>query len=240
MSKALVLYSGGMDSAVILSQAVQYHEEVTALTFFYGQRHQKELEYAKKAVSRYGIHHVFCDITSYGNLIAGGTSLLTSSEKEIPTIQETIGHPQPITYVPNRNMVLLSIAGGYAETIGAKSLYTAIVALDNLSGYYDCTQPFIDAINAVFALNRMHKIEVKSPLVTLTKKEIILLGIQNKVPFEDTWTCYKGEEKACGTCPACAGRIKGFIEAGFMDPMPYQIEIPWKERSCVALPEVLS
>jgi len=238
--KAVVLFSGGMDSAVLLADALEKYEEIYALTVFYGQRHEREVNAAYTQVKALKSpklkQHIMVDLTEYGKLIAHGTALLKTSSQLVPNMRDIIGHPQSITYVPNRNMTFLSVAAGYAETVGAEKVCTAIVELDNLSGYYDCTQPFIDNMNAVLGLNRMHKIQIECPLVTLSKKEIILRGVELGVDFSKTWTCYKGEELSCGECPSCAGRIKGFIEAGFIDPLPYNREINWSQYGCVELP----
>jgi 7-cyano-7-deazaguanine synthase len=240
--KAVVLFSGGMDSAVMLADALTKYDEIYALTVFYGQRHDKEVKAAYNQIKALKTtklkQHATLDLSSYGGLIAQGTALLGASEKEVPNMRDIIGHPQSVTYVPNRNMTFLSAAAGYAETVGAEKVCTAIVELDNLSGYYDCTQPFIDNMNAVLNLNRMHKIQIECPLVSLSKREIILRGVELGVDFSKTWTCYKGGEKSCGECPSCAGRIKGFIDAGFIDPLPYTKEINWDKYQCVELPVV--
>jgi 7-cyano-7-deazaguanine synthase len=149
-------------------------------------------------------------------------------------MRDIIGHPQAVTYTPNRNMTMLSIACGYAESVKAQDVLTAVVALDNLSGYWDCTREFIDTFNSVLAFNRLNKIIVKSPLVELSKSDIIKQGFEMGCDFSRTWTCYEGRHVSCGVCPACTGRIKGFIDASRIDPLLYETNINWSKYGCVA------
>jgi 7-cyano-7-deazaguanine synthase len=149
---------------------------------------------------------------------------------------------------------MLSIAASWAETSKATSVLTAIVAVDNISGYYDCTPEFITALNNTLALNRLHRIEIKSPLVSLSKAEIIKKGIELGADFSQTWTCYSPvninvdpdaiysaanpniySTISCGECPSCSARLKGFIDAGYIDPLPYAVNIDWQKYNCVSI-----
>ena len=235
MTSCVCLYSGGADSAVLLHQALTQYDEVHTLTFNYNQRHKKEIEVAKRVLTSKPlvdkvISSKFVDMSFFASL---ASSSLTDRNIEVVKMKDVIGEPQPKNYVPNRNMTMLSIAASYAESIKVSDILTAIVALDNLSGYYDCTPEFVQNFNNVIALNRLHRIEVKSPLVTLSKAEIINLGFGLGVNFANTWTCYEGREISCSSCPSCAGRIKGFIDAGRIDPLPYEVAIPWEKYKCV-------
>jgi 7-cyano-7-deazaguanine synthase len=148
-------------------------------------------------------------------------------------MKNIIGEPQPVTYCPNRNMILLSIAASYAETVDATHIAAGMVELDNLSGYWDCTEEFVERLNKTLALNRMKHIEVVSPLVTFTKKDIILRGIELGVKFDKTRTCYTEHEVSCGECPSCAGRIKGWIQTKkYKDSLVYKKEPDWNKFNC--------
>jgi len=220
-----------MDSAVLLKYALSAYDEVHTLTFDYNQRHSKELYCARDVLGTTpGIaSSQFIDLSFYSSL---AKSALTDKTIEVPKTKDIISHPQSVTYVPNRNMVMLSIAAGYAESVKAQDVLTAIVAIDNLSGYYDCTPEFVNNLNNVLALNRLNKIEIVSPLVSLTKKQIIEKGVELGVDFSQTWTCYKGDELSCGECPSCSGRLAGFVDAKLIDPLPYARDINWSKFNC--------
>ena len=125
--------------------------------------------------------------------------------------------------------MLLSIACSYAEAHNCSDVYYGAVAVDNLSGYWDCTPEFLEHINNCLGLNRMNRIQIQAPLLYKTKKDIIEMGIELGVQFEHTWTCYEGKKESCGTCPSCAARIAGFKKAGFKDPLLYSTGIDWKD-----------
>jgi len=230
MSKAVVVYSGGMDSTVLLEHCIKNHDEVYALTFDYNQRHKKEIIVAESYM--YNNHcyhgskvkeHKVIDLKFFRNLVPA--SALTSDDIDVPKMKDIIGEAQPVTYVPNRNMMLLSIACSYAEAVGATDVYYGAVAVDNLSGYWDCTSEFLEHINNCLALNRMNRIQIQAPLLYKTKKEIIEMGVDLRVKFDQTWTCYEGRELSCGICPSCAARLAGFKKAEIVDPLPYAINI---------------
>lgn len=238
LKKCIVLYSSGMDSTVLLEDCIQKYDEVFVLTFDYNQRHSMEVNNAKTYVDGLAPEkrkkikeHQIVKLDFFSKLAT--KSALTNPGVAVPAMKDIIGEPQPVTYCPNRNMILLSIAASYAESIDATHIAAGMVELDNLSGYWDCTQEFVTGLNKVLSLNRMKHIEVVSPLVTFSKKEIILKGIELGVDFSKTRTCYTELEISCGVCPSCSGRIKGWIQTGrYIDPLPYLTHIDWSKYNC--------
>jgi 7-cyano-7-deazaguanine synthase len=237
MSKAVIVYSGGMDSTVLLEHCIKNHDDVYALTFDYNQRHKKEIYIAEAYMyNHYSYHgspvkeHKIIDLKFFRDLVP--SSALTSDDINVPKMKDIIGEAQSTAYVPNRNMMMVSIACSYAEAVGASDVYYGAVAIDNLSGFWDCTENFVDGINNLLALNRMNRISVKAPLLYKTKKEIIEMGIELGVYFDQTWTCYEGQDISCGVCPSCAARLGGWIKAGYIDPLPYLKNIDWEGKSC--------
>lgn len=226
MTKAIVILSGGLDSTVCMSVAAQEGHKIYPITFAYGQRHSREVEQAKKIADYYNcIKHLVLDIGFFGEI---GASALTSEEIEVPTNRnlDDIAKEVPVTYVPFRNAVFLSMAVGYAEAIGAEKIYIGVNALD-YSGYPDCRPEFIRAFQEAVTLGAAapvngSPIQIETPLISLTKADIVRLGIKNKAPLHLTTSCYKGGEKACGVCDSCRLRLKGFMEAGIIDPIDYE------------------
>jgi len=216
MSKALVLLSGGMDSMVCLYMAKQENEEVEAVTFDYGQRHSREL-YSAKAIakeSKTPLKVLYFDFRQIGG------SALTDNKLKLPlrkTYEEIVKGSQPISYVPNRNMILLAIAAAVAEAKDIHKIYYGANAVD-FSGYWDCTPEFIQKINELFKTNPFG-ITIKAPLINMTKKEIINKGFELNAPFELSWSCYLGKDKPCGVCDSCVLRAHGFKEAKKVDPL---------------------
>jgi 7-cyano-7-deazaguanine synthase len=225
--KAIVLLSGGMDSATTAAIALDRGFDVHALTFRYGQRHQAELEAARRVADRLGIQrHVVLDI----DLRAFGGSALTGNlavPKDTPV--EEIGQRIPVTYVPARNTVFLSFALGWAEVLGASDIFLGANALD-YSGYPDCRPEFIAAFEAMAQLATRAGVEdgrrltIHTPLIELSKREIVERGMALGVDYGITMTCYDPapDGAACGRCEACILRLRGFREAGLEDPAPYQ------------------
>ncbi len=220
--KAVSLLSGGLDSSTLLGYILSKGYVVTALSFDYGQRHSKELESAKNVASFYGIPHKVMKL----DLRSIGGSALTSDEP-IPDIPvDEIGKVIPATYVPARNTILLSMALAVAEAIGAENIFIGANALD-YSGYPDCRPEYFDSINETFRLATKAtvgggSIRVQAPLLKFTKADIVKLAFDLRVPLELTWSCYRGSEKACGVCDSCKLRLKGFMEAGRVDPAGYE------------------
>jgi 7-cyano-7-deazaguanine synthase len=225
---AVVLLSGGMDSATTAAIALSRGFEVHALTFRYGQRHSVELEAARRVVTQLGIRrHVVLDI----DLRAFGGSALTG-ELELPkdTPMEEIGQRIPATYVPARNTIFLAFALGWAEVLGASDIFIGANAMD-YSGYPDCRPEYIQAFQRMAALATRAGVEegrrltIHTPLIELSKREIIERGLALRVDYSLTLTCYDPtpDGAACGHCEACLLRLKGFREAGLEDPAPYQM-----------------
>jgi 7-cyano-7-deazaguanine synthase len=237
MSKCVVIFSGGLDSTVLLHYCLTEFEEVYCLTYNYNQRHKIEINKALDYTSNLGVgleqkirQHTVVDLTFYAQL--ANSSALTNPDIDVPKMKDIVGHPQNAAHVPNRNMTMLSIAAAYAEAIGAKDVYYGAALIDDISGHWDGTKEFLNLLNTTLALNRKQAVRVSAPLMVKTKAEIIQWGLELGVDFSKTHTCYQGVEVACGTCPACASRIQGFLDASFIDPISYAKEIPWQAFKC--------
>jgi len=222
---AVVLLSGGADSTVLLHHAIRNlgRRTVHALSFNYGQRHSKELECARwQARAAAVAEHRIIDVSFLGELLKLATTLIAGGE-DVPNLRDLSARQlvQPPTYVPNRNMVLLSVAAAYAEAVGIEEVFYGAQAQDQY-GYWDCTATFVERINHVLALNRGKPVKMYAPFVRMKKAETVRLGFELGVDFSHTWSCYRGGQKACGTCPTCAERIAAFRAAGAQDPIPYE------------------
>jgi 7-cyano-7-deazaguanine synthase len=222
---AVVLVSGGLDSSVLLRHAIRNlgRQPVHALSFNYGQRHSKELECARVQAEQVGIAvYRVIDISFMGGLLMAG-SVLVRGGAPVPDLTDLDKKDlsQPPTYVPNRNMMLLSMAAAYAEAQGILDVFYGAQAQDEY-GYWDCTEAFLDRFNHVLALNRRDRVTVHAPFVRMKKSEIVRLGLGLGVDFALTWSCYRGGAKACGTCPTCVERLNAFRQAGAPDPLPYE------------------
>jgi 7-cyano-7-deazaguanine synthase len=223
MKKAVVLLSGGMDSATALYMAKSEGYEVYAISFDYGQRHNKELACAKAIAEKADVNeHIIVNT----NMDAWGGSALTDSNIDVP-IKDKNSNKIPVTYVPARNMIFLAYAASYAEVIGAQDIFIGVSEVD-YSGYVDCRQQFLDAMEAainmgtVCAVEKGKKIKIHAPLVQIKKSEEIKLGMELGVDYGITWTCYMGEELACGICDSCVLRLNAFEEIGCIDPIKYK------------------
>ena len=228
MSKVVVPISGGLDSSVILNIACKEHDDVYAITYDYGQKHNKELLYAGCQVDEYNNieDHKIVDIKFFKHIAP--TSSLTNNNIKVAHAKDVLGDAQTVNYVPFRNMMMLSIACSYAEAVDADTVYHGSALVDSQAGYWDGSIEFLENINNLTALNRKNRIQIKAPLIKASKKEIIRMGMYNKVKFEETWTCYEGGEKACGYCTACSSRIQGFLQNNIKDPIEYdRTDIPW-------------
>ncbi len=222
--KAVILLSGGLDSSTVLYQAKAEGHECYAISFDYQQRHRRELDSAHLVAKTSGV--VEHQVVNF-DLRQWGGSALTDNTIDLPeqrSLQEMSQHI-PITYVPARNTIFLSFALGYAEAIAAEFVYIGVNALD-YSGYPDCRPDYIQAMQEVFRLGTKQgregqSIKIISPLIHLQKTEIIQLGNQLGVPWELTWSCYAGEEVACGVCDSCRLRLAAFQELGLTDPLVY-------------------
>jgi 7-cyano-7-deazaguanine synthase len=221
--KAIVLFSGGMDSSTCLALAKSQGFEVYALSFDYGQRHNSELNAARKIAKSMGIiEHKIIPL-----LLEAFSSSLVNKELTLPDYNETEATIIPSTYVPARNTIFLSVALGYAETIKANDIFIGVSAVD-YSGYPDCRPEYIAAFQNMANLATKtsiegHKLTLHTPLIHLSKAETIQLGNRLGVRYEDTISCYKADANgaACGLCPSCGLRKKGFKDADLPDPTKY-------------------
>ncbi len=219
---AVVLLSGGMDSAVCTAIAIEQGFEVAALHLNYGQKTQnKELICFQNICKHYNIEKkLVVDINHLSQI--GGSSLTDNRmEIEVGSLDKS---EIPNSYVPFRNANILAIATSWAEVIGAKALFIGATQVD-FSGYPDCRKSFFDAFQMVinYGTKPETQITIVTPIIDYTKAEIVKKGIELKVPFNYTWSCYKSEKAACGTCDSCLLRLKGFESAGANDPILYQI-----------------
>jgi len=217
---AIVLMSGGMDSTVCASWALQQGFEVCALHVHYGQKTQeREAQAFNEICAVFRIDKIL-DI-DISHLAAIGGSSLTDSTIDI-TKANLESSEIPTSYVPFRNANLLSIAVSWAEVIGAQTIIIGAVEEDG-SGYPDCRRIFFDAFEAMIQLGTKpgSHIQIQTPLIASDKAEIVTLGMKLKAPLELTWSCYSSSEKACGVCDSCALRLRGFAKAGYEDPIEY-------------------
>jgi 7-cyano-7-deazaguanine synthase len=219
--KAVVLISGGLDSPTVLAYAIGHGYSVYPLSFDYGQRHIKELKSSRAICDYYKLKLKLIKIDMRQ---IGGSALtddINVPERGIENIENEI----PVTYVPARNTIFLSLAAAYAETINASSLFIGANAID-YSGYPDCRPDFFNSMEKTLNLGTEYGIEhgfkIKVPLQFLTKADIVKLGRRLHVPYRLTWSCYKGGQKACGKCDSCILRLKGFMEAGDFDDIEYE------------------
>jgi 7-cyano-7-deazaguanine synthase len=225
--KAVVLLSGGLDSTTVLAVARSQGYEIYALTFRYGQRHEVEIEAARRISALFGVaEHVVAEI----DLRAFGGSALTDNiavpKNRAP---EEISGGIPVTYVPARNTIFLSFALAWAEVLGASDIFIGVNALD-YSGYPDCRPEYIEAFQRMAELatkagvEGRQKLVIHTPLISLTKAQIVRKGIELGVDYSLTVTCYDPSEDgaACGQCDACHLRLKGFAENGMSDPASYR------------------
>jgi 7-cyano-7-deazaguanine synthase len=212
----LVVLSGGLDSTVCTALAARQCDGVVAVTFDYGQRHRVELERAEAVARHYQADHlvVRLDASQWGG------SALTDEAIDVPDAAANDGIP--VTYVPARNLIFLSVAMGVAEARDADAVYLGVNALD-YSGYPDCRPEFVESFRATAALALKRgvegrPVEIRTPLIDLSKAAIVRLGLELDAPIRLSWSCYRGGPEPCGRCDACALRAKGFADAGVADP----------------------
>ena len=217
--KAVVLLSGGLDSTVALwwAQAQGYSSE--AILFDYGQRHKKELHYARQVAHAAHVHYSIVRFR-----LPWSSSSLTNKKKKVPSHKlSAIGrHEIPSTYVPGRNTIFLSFALSFADQVNAQAIVIGANALD-YSGYPDCRPKYLKSFEETarrgsrLGLGHKHPIRILAPLIKLSKAQIVRLGKKLGAPLHLTWSCYRGGRNPCATCDSCKLRAKGFLEAGFFD-----------------------
>ena len=217
-SRAVVLLSGGMDSAVCATLAVRDFD-AAAVHVSYGQRTQERERQSFLAICQgLKIHDKLMVRNEALGLIGG--SALTDDSIAVPDA-ENVGHTIPVTYVPFRNAHFLAVAVSWAEVLGAEKIYIGAVEPDS-SGYPDCRPVYYQAFNQVVKTGTKEgKIEIVTPLIAMRKAEIVRLGLELGAPFDLTWSCYSREDQACGVCDSCVLRLRAFAAAGAPDPIPY-------------------
>ncbi|MDO6725814.1 7-cyano-7-deazaguanine synthase QueC [Cognatishimia sp. 1_MG-2023] len=223
--KTLVICSGGLDSVSLAYQVAEEQELLGLISFDYGQRHKKEVEFAALAAERLGVVHELIDMRHIGAFLAG--SALTD-DVDVPDghyAEETM----KVTVVPNRNAIMLSVAFGVAAAKGADAVATAVHGGDHFI-YPDCRPGFIDAFQAMQnqALEGYAEVRLYTPFVHVPKSDIVVAGAKFDTPFADTWSCYKGGESHCGRCGTCVERREAFDIAGVTDPTVYADPEYWK------------
>lgn len=220
--KALVLCSGGMDSATCLALAIEENASVEAINFNYGQKHQRERKAAELLCAHYG---VFLHAVDLPRVFEGAGSTLVDADRETPSVSYEEMRDTPgvsPTYVPFRNGNLISVAAAVALVRGAARVYFGAHAEDARNwAYPDCTPEFIGAMSNAVYVGTYHKVRLVTPLTWLTKGEIVRLGFELGVPFELTHSCYRDQYPACGTCPTCVERKKAFEVNSKHDPIEY-------------------
>ena len=226
--KALVLFSGGLDSTTALALAISKYgkENVVALSVSYGQKHIKEIEASNKIARYYDVEHIFLDLTKifeYSNcsLLSQNSDIAIPEGEYAKQLQEQNGALS--TYVPFRNGLFLSSAASIALSKDCDIIYYGAHA-DDAAGeaYPDCSVEFTKAINEAIYLGSGKKVSVVGPFVNMHKADIVKLGLELNVPYELTWSCYEGHDKACGKCATCLDRIKAFEANGVKDPIEYE------------------
>lgn len=225
--KALVLFSGGVDSTTCLAMAIETYgkENVICLSILYGQKHTKELEAAKAVIAYYGVESMTLDLKNIFSF--SNCSLLAHSNEEIPKkayseqLKETKGSPVS-TYVPYRNGLFLSAAASIALARDCDFIFYG-AHMDDAAGnaYPDCSSAFFEAMNLAITEGSGGKLSAKAPFIQMNKSQIIALGLKLGVPYELTWSCYAGEEIPCGKCGTCIDRQKAFENNGVKDPLLY-------------------
>lgn len=228
--KAVVLFSGGLDSTTCLAKAIECYgkEEVLALSIDYGQKHEKELEAADKIVKYYHVQHQILDLKKIFE--KSNCSLLEGSKEEIPleSYQSQIrknGEGPLSTYVPFRNGLFLSVCASIALSVHADVIYYGAHADDAVGNAYpDTSFEFNQSMSDAIWLGSGKQVKVVAPFINKTKAEVVQEGLQLKVPYELTWSCYEGHAKACGKCGTCQDRIKAFKENGVQDPIEYEVQ----------------
>lgn len=228
MSKAVVITSGGLDSTVLCYDAAQRFDELDLLSFDYGQRHRKELQYAKKTAEALGASWRKVDLRSVTSLLSG--SALTDQSVSVP--EGNYAAPSMAqTVVPNRNMIMLSVAIGAAVAGGADAVVAGMHAGDH-PVYPDCRPEFVRGMDSLCRVANEGFVGstfgVAAPFVDITKAEIVRLGEDLSVPFDQTWSCYVGGKVHCGRCGTCVERAEAFFLASVDDPTVYEDKHYWK------------
>ena len=223
--RVLVLVSGGLDSTTCLAMAVNKYgsENVSAVSMFYGQKHDKELQSARAVTDYYGVDYTELDLSIIFK--DSNCSLLSHSTEEIPEesyakqLEKTGGNPVS-TYVPFRNGLFLATAASIALSKECSLIYYGAHSDDAAGNAYpDCSDAFNKSMNDAIYIGSGNQVKIEAPFVNLTKKDIVKMGLELNVPYELTWSCYEGHDKHCGVCGTCIDRIKAFEANGVRDPL---------------------
>ena len=224
--KSIVVHSGGLDSTVLLYKLMSVGDEIKTLSIDYGQRHAKEIECAKLLSANLGVEHRIAELSSLADLLGG--SALTTSEIEVPE-----GHyaedNMKSTVVPNRNMIFLAVSVGWAISLKYDRVAYAAHSGDHAI-YPDCRTEFTDALDAAIQLADWRRVSLYRPFVERTKADLVKIGAELDVPFEETWSCYKGGELHCGRCGTCVERREAFYLAKKHDLTAYAQDAPTVEE----------
>lgn len=220
--RTVLIHSGGLDSTTLLYQLRAEDHEVLALSIDYGQRHRKEIEFAQRTAERLGIRHETADLAGLAHLLSG--SSLTSPDVVVPQ-----GHYEEetmkATVVPNRNMILLAVAAGWALAENCEAVSYAAHSGDHAI-YPDCREEFAEALDKAIGLADWKQVRLHRPFVGMSKADIVARGEALGVPFAETWSCYQGGAVHCGRCGTCVERREAFYLAGVADPTPYAEDAP--------------
>lgn len=220
---AIIAASGGLDSVTLMHYVVKVGEikDAKAIGFWYGQKHNKELGCARYQADLLDLSFSEAPIPllKYSGEIAG--SSLVDMATRVPDLDSVMGDPQPPTYVPFRNLIFLSCCLSLAEAYGAEEVYYGAQRHD-LYGYWDTTVDFLDAVNLVTRLNRKNSIRIVAPFINMSKAEVLRQGLDLGIDYSYTWSCYRGDQLACGVCPTCRERLEAFRKVGARDPLEYE------------------
>lgn len=217
INKTVVLLSGGIDSTTLAYYLKSNGDKIFPVVINYGQRHKKEIECAKKIADNLQTSLKYISLESCKEIFEGSS---LTSEIDVPEGYYTDAN-MSITVVPNRNMTLLSLATAYALTVEASYVAYAAHAGDHFI-YPDCRPQFSKSINDTIAFSTEAKVHLVAPFINMTKADIVQIGLNLKVPYEDTWSCYNGQEVACGKCGTCVERLEAFEKNNAIDPLKYQ------------------
>ncbi|MAL97933.1 7-cyano-7-deazaguanine synthase QueC [Hydrocarboniclastica marina] len=215
----VVIYSGGMDSFTLLHMARSQGRTVHALSFNYGQRHVRELDYASWVCTNLQLDHRVVDITSIQELLQGSS---LTGESPVPEGHYAASNMKS-TVVPNRNMILLSLAIGHAVTTGASEVWYGAHGGDHAI-YPDCRPQFVERMDEVAQIANYEPVRIVAPFLHADKGQILRQGLALGLDYGQTWTCYNGREKACGRCGSCVERLEAFAANGLADPLPYETD----------------
>lgn len=230
----LSVLSGGLDSSVMTMMLIEKYgkDKVLAVSYDYGQKQIVEIKKAQELCHELGIKHTVFDLGILGEIAKPISANIVGTSVDMPTIKEVLGDPQPKTYVPFRNLILLSLTMAQAEANNAAYVFTGLQVHDEY-GYWDTSKRFVDSVNNVASQNRTHTVQIMAPFSELSKyDEIEICKEMDQIKMlSKTLTCYNPDnlERSCGKCPSCAERIANFAKAGIPDPIAYAIDINWEE-----------